>query len=92
MRKEFESAGAVCSIEESFGPQTMQVQKVMSQRSTGLCTRCTRANEFPVQEGLFDAVILFEMKVTVFEVKKSHSIQASNTYIDLHTKRVVWRR
>ena len=38
------SAGAVCSIKESPGPQNQQVQKVMSQRSAGLCTR---ANAFP---------------------------------------------
>ena len=51
MGLEFGSAGAVCSIEESSGPQNMRfsivnlrVQKVMSQRSKGLCT-C--ANTFP---------------------------------------------
>ena len=27
--------------------QNLRVQKVMSQRSTGSCTRCTRANAFP---------------------------------------------
>jgi hypothetical protein len=58
MHKEFESAGAVCSIEESSGPQNPwvplvtraqnpRVLKVMSQRSTSLCTCCTRANAFP---------------------------------------------
>ena len=29
-------------------PQNQRVQKVMSQRSAGSCTRCTRANAFPV--------------------------------------------
>ena len=28
-------------------PQNPRVQKAMSQRSTGSCTHCTRANEFP---------------------------------------------
>ena len=28
-------------------PQNQRVQKVMSQRSAGLCTRCTRVNAFP---------------------------------------------
>ena len=50
MRQEFGSAGSVCSIEESSGPQNLRVQKVMSQRSTGLCTRCIRANAFPAQQ------------------------------------------
>ena len=28
----------------------MGVQKVMSQRSTDSCTRCTRANTFPIEQ------------------------------------------
>ena len=34
-------------IEKSSGPQNLRVQKVMPQRSTGSCTRYTRANAFP---------------------------------------------
>ena len=30
-----------------YKPQNQQVQKVMSQRSEGLWTRCTRSNAFP---------------------------------------------
>ena len=44
MHWEFGSAGAVCSIEDSSGPQNQRVQKVMSQGSTG---SCTRANALP---------------------------------------------
>jgi hypothetical protein len=53
MREKFGSAGAVCSIKESSGPQNQRVQKVMSQRSAGSCTLCTRANAFPGAKLLF---------------------------------------
>ena len=46
MRYEFGSVGVVCSTEEMSGPQNLRVQKLMSKRSMGLCTRCTRANTF----------------------------------------------
>ena len=36
----------ICGCQQYLDPQNLQVQKVMSQRSTGLCTRCTRANAF----------------------------------------------
>ena len=38
---------SVLYIQESSGPQNQWVQKVMSQRSAGSCTYCTRANAFP---------------------------------------------
>ena len=44
--QEFGSVGGVCSIEESTGPQNLQVPKVMSQLSTIWCTRFTHANAF----------------------------------------------
>ena len=44
-------------------PQNQRVQKVMSQRSAGLCTRCTRANAFPVIHDL--GVILYQINQNV---------------------------
>ena len=41
--------GAVCSMKESSLPQNQRVQKVISQRSAGECTCCTRANTFPIR-------------------------------------------
>ena len=42
------SISLVCSIEESSGHQNPRMQKVVCQRSTGLCTR---ANAFPDKGG-----------------------------------------
>ena len=58
MRQEFESAGAVCCIKESSGPQNQRVHIVLKAlKSAGakgdvpkICTRCTRANAFPALE------------------------------------------
>ena len=47
-------AGAVCFIKESSVPQNQRVQKVMSQRSAGSCTRCTRANYSIVKDSSAD--------------------------------------
>ena len=59
MHWEFWSAGAVCSIEKSYGPQNLLVPIVVLRasksagakgdvlRSAGLCTHCTHANAFP---------------------------------------------
>ena len=72
--------GCRCFLESSWSqnsgctqyqkPQNQRVQGVMSQRSAGSCTRCTRANAFP---GYFDN----------FKNKKQVHCMGSTLYLDL---------
>ena len=39
----------------------LRVQKVVSQRSAGACTRCTRANAFPAVHSGFDLHRFFQV-------------------------------
>ena len=61
--------GAVCSIEESSGPQNLRVQKVMSQRSSDSCTRDNALPDMGMKNVKSGHVLSFYMHKKVFHKK-----------------------